>query len=148
MFCVRNRAGTRGASALVAQLFFWGGRGLKQSPIFIKSYEMMVWLLGHTAKFPKNQRFLLAQRMENGALDLFESLNEAAKYRSGDQQRAALARRLGYTRARITQLCDLTLLPAAEQEQLLFLESVDGLEPVTERGLRAIVCEHGRRPRA
>ena len=39
-------------------------------------------------------------------------------------------------KARLTQLCDLTLLPVGEQERLLFLESVDGLEPVTERGLR------------
>ena len=53
--------------------------GTKQSPIFIKTYEMMVWLLGRTGKFPKNQRFLMAKRMENAALDLYERLNEAAR---------------------------------------------------------------------
>ena len=31
---------------------------MKESPIFIKSYEMLVWLLGRTGKFPRNQRFL------------------------------------------------------------------------------------------
>ena len=51
---------------------------MKESPIFIKCYEMMVWLLERTAKFPKNQRFLLAKRMENAALDIFEKLNQAA----------------------------------------------------------------------
>jgi hypothetical protein len=51
---------------------------LKESPIFIKTYEMMVWLLGRTAKFPKNQRFLLARRMEDAALDFYEKLNQAA----------------------------------------------------------------------
>ena len=64
---------------------------------------------------------------------------EAAIQEGTLRDRADAARHLGYTRARITQLCDLTLLPVAEQERLLFLESVDGLEPVTERGLRGIV---------
>ena len=53
--------------------------GMQQSPIFIKAYEMMVWLLGRTAKFPKNQRFLMAKRMEDAALDLYEGLTEAAR---------------------------------------------------------------------
>jgi hypothetical protein len=51
---------------------------MKESPIFIKTYEMMVWLLSHTAKFPKNQRFLLAKRMEDASLDLYGKLNRAA----------------------------------------------------------------------
>ncbi len=38
---------------------------MKESSIFIKSYEMMVWLMGRTGKFPKEQRFLMAKRMEN-----------------------------------------------------------------------------------
>jgi len=46
--------------------------------------------------------------------------------------RADAAKRLGLTRARITQICDLAFLPVAEQERLLFLEAVDGSEPVTE----------------
>ena len=51
---------------------------VKESPIFIKTYEMMVWVLEHTAKFPKNQRFLLARRIEDAVLDLYEKLNQAA----------------------------------------------------------------------
>ena len=52
------------------------------------------------------------------------------------ESQSEVAERLGLTRARITQLLDLTLLPVADQERVLFLEAVDGLEPVTERGLR------------
>jgi hypothetical protein len=37
---------------------------VKESPIFIKSYEMLTWLLNHTRKFPKHQRFVMARRME------------------------------------------------------------------------------------
>ncbi len=49
---------------------------------------------------------------------------------------AAAAVKLGLTRARVSQLMDLTLLPVAKQEEILFLESVDGVEPVTEKGVR------------
>ena len=52
---------------------------------------MMVWLLGHTAKFPKNQRFLLAKRMEDSALDLYEKLNHAALARDKQTCGTALA---------------------------------------------------------
>ena len=45
------------------------------------------------------------------------------------RNRADAAHRLGLTRARLTQICDLTLLPVAEQERILFLEAVDGMEP-------------------
>ena len=47
-----------------------------------------------------------------------------------------MARRLGLTRARVTQLLDLTLLAPEILEQMLFAESIDGVEPMSERGLR------------
>ncbi len=52
--------------------------------------------------------------------------------------RATLARRLGLTRARLTQLFDLLLLAADLQEQVLRLEAVDGWEPMSEKTLRAV----------
>src|SRR5262245_49438670 len=48
------------------------------------------------------------------------------------------ARRLGLTRARITQLLALLRLAPDLQERVLFLEAVDGLEPLTERDLRPL----------
>ena len=45
------------------------------------------------------------------------------------EDRAEVARILGVTRARITQLMRLLLLPVAEQERVLFLEALDGREP-------------------
>ncbi len=53
--------------------------------------------------------------------------------------RAELARVLGLDRARITQLMNLMLLAPDIQEQILFLESINGVEPVTERQLRKLV---------
>lgn len=49
---------------------------------------------------------------------------------------AEAARRLGLTWARLTQLLNLTLLAPEIQERILFAEAVDGIEPMSERGLR------------
>ena len=54
------------------------------------------------------------------------------------KDRAEVARQLGLTRARITQLMDLLLLAPDIQEQVLGLKAVDGSEPLSERGLRPI----------
>ena len=51
--------------------------------------------------------------------------------------RAAVARKLGFTRARITQLLDLLLLAPDIQARVLELEAIDGVEPMSERALRA-----------
>jgi len=48
------------------------------------------------------------------------------------------ARCLGLSPARITQLLAMLLLAPDLQEQILLLEAVDGLEPITERQLRPL----------
>jgi len=45
------------------------------------------------------------------------------------RDRADAARRFGLSRARLSQICDLTLLPVAEQERILWMEAVEGREP-------------------
>ncbi|MCG8425125.1 MAG: hypothetical protein MJE77_45170 [Proteobacteria bacterium] len=62
---------------------------------------------------------------------------QAAIDRGDYRDRADLARSLGLTRARITQLLDLTLLAPDIQEHILFLEAIDGTEPISERSLRS-----------
>ena len=54
------------------------------------------------------------------------------------RDRADVARRLGLTRGRITQILDLTLLAPDIQEEILFAEAVDGREPFTERDARKV----------
>ncbi|MBN1653364.1 MAG: hypothetical protein JXA30_06260 [Deltaproteobacteria bacterium] len=49
------------------------------------------------------------------------------------------AQKLGLTGGRVTQLLDLTLLAPDIQEQLLFVESIDGVEPVSERSIRRVL---------
>ncbi|MFH0899223.1 MAG: hypothetical protein V2A73_01210 [Pseudomonadota bacterium] len=55
------------------------------------------------------------------------------------RDRAEVARRLGFTRARVTQLMDLMLLAPDIQERILEAESVDGIEPMSERELRRVL---------
>jgi hypothetical protein len=52
------------------------------------------------------------------------------------QDQADAARRLGLTRARLSQILDLTNLAPDLQEKILFLELIDGREPLRERALR------------
>ncbi len=52
--------------------------------------------------------------------------------------RAESASRLELTRARITQIMDLLLLAPEIQEQVLGLERIDGVEPLSERRVRPI----------
>lgn len=55
------------------------------------------------------------------------------------ESRAEVARRFGLTRARVTQLLGLVLLAPDIQEELLFMEAVDGAEPLSVRALRPLV---------
>jgi len=64
---------------------------------------------------------------------------QAAIDRGDYRDRAELARQMGFTRARVTQLLDLTMLAPDIAERVLFLEAVDDVEPLSERALRDIV---------
>ena len=44
-----------------------------QSPLFVKTYDFLLWLIPLTLKFPKAHRFLLAERLGEMALDFYES---------------------------------------------------------------------------
>jgi hypothetical protein len=48
-----------------------------QSPIFVKTYDFLLWLIPLTLKFPKSQRFLLAERLSTMALDFYDLILEA-----------------------------------------------------------------------
>jgi hypothetical protein len=63
---------------------------------------------------------------------------QAAIDRGSIADRAAVARKLGLTRARVTQLLDLLMLAPDLQAAVLALEAVDGAEPMAERTLRAV----------
>ncbi len=72
------------------------------------------------------QMLALAHHLQN-AIDEDDSLDQST-----------VAKRLGVTKARITQLLDLTLLAPDLQEQVLAMEAVDGVEPMSELAVRKV----------
>jgi hypothetical protein len=52
---------------------------LQESPIFVKTYTFLQWLLPLTANFPRHQRLGLARRLEDSALDFYELILQAGK---------------------------------------------------------------------
>jgi hypothetical protein len=51
---------------------------VKESPIFARTHDFLLWLLPHTMNFPRSQRFLLTKRLQDAALDFQEQIIEAA----------------------------------------------------------------------
>ena len=48
-----------------------------QSPLFVKTYDFLLWLIPLTLIFPKSQRFLLAERLSKMALDFYDIILNA-----------------------------------------------------------------------
>lgn len=58
----------------------------QQSPIFSKTNSFLLWILDHTEKFPKNERFRLAKRLEDTAFEFYELLIKAVRTPSHRQR--------------------------------------------------------------
>ena len=100
----------------------------------------------HRVRHGRRKRFVAIPSMgpEHRAARLATTLAFAHKIRqailSGEiQNQAEAARKLGLTRARISQILDLTKLAPDLQEWILFLEAIDGREPLRERALREVL---------
>ena len=65
-----------------------------QSPIFVKTYDFLLWLVPLTLKFPKSQRFLLAERLSRMALDFYDLILEAVMEPERQAERLIAADRL------------------------------------------------------
>lgn len=57
------------------------------APIFVKTYDLLAWLIPLTMQFPKSQRFVMALRVQNAALDVQELLISAGKAQRGERRR-------------------------------------------------------------
>jgi len=56
---------------------------MKESPIFTKAFDMLAWLLPATLKFPREHRFVLAQRTQNAAFNFYETITAASLSKQG-----------------------------------------------------------------
>ena len=62
----------------------------RQSPIFTRTSDFILWLLNHTEKFPKSERFRMAKRLEDSVFSFYDLLIEAT--RSTKRKRELLIR--------------------------------------------------------
>jgi len=62
---------------------------VQESPIFVRSYDLLKWLLQATEHFPRGQRFVMAQRLQAVAFDFQDALVAAGRG-SGDTRRRSL----------------------------------------------------------
>ncbi|MDQ3007859.1 MAG: diversity-generating retroelement protein Avd [Chloroflexota bacterium] len=51
----------------------------KQSPIFTRTSDFLIWLLEHTEKFPKSERFRMGRKLEDCAFGFYELLIVATR---------------------------------------------------------------------
>jgi hypothetical protein len=61
----------------------------ESSPIFAKTFQLMLWLMRFTEKFPKSERFRLAMRLNDSLFNFHQDLLEAVYC---DDKRSALLR--------------------------------------------------------
>ncbi len=51
----------------------------RESPIFVRTYDWLRWVMPLTLSFPKSQRFVLAQRLQQKSLDFYDHLVAAGR---------------------------------------------------------------------
>lgn len=59
---------------------------MSQSPIFVKTYDLLLWLIPRTTTFPREQRFVLARHAQDIALRFQEYLIEAGTLPQSNRQ--------------------------------------------------------------
>lgn len=101
---------------------------MDDSPLFVKTHDLLKYLIPATEKFPKSQRFTLAQRIRDTALDFYEYLLEARKV-------GLLARRDVLLRADVTlEKLRIHLRLSMEMEYLKFPQYEHASGQVVEIG--------------
>lgn len=50
---------------------------MRQSPLFVKAFDLMQWLVPRTLAFPKSQRGVLARQVQEHVFALYEALVDA-----------------------------------------------------------------------
>jgi len=116
----------------------------KQSPIFVKTYDLLLWLLEHTARFPKHERFRMARRVEESVFAFYDLLLQAgrlAEERTKDKRRLLLQADLELDRLRFyVRMCQdlkpntVQIRPCARPQgaKLRYLNGID-LKPQAPR---------------
>jgi len=89
-------------------------------PLFPKTYDLVAWLLPHTEKFRKSQRFGLAKRVEDAAFNFQAQIIKARKVTGANRVETLILADVELDVLRITlRLChDMQLVSAAQYEHV------------------------------
>jgi hypothetical protein len=97
-----------------------------EPPLFVKTYDFLLWLAQETLRFPRSQRFTLAQRLENEGLELLKRLTFA---------------RLGLNKSENLTVCDgqiqvlrVLLRMARDLQVMSFAKYENGIRQLEELG--------------
>lgn len=91
---------------------------MDSSPIFVKTYVLLKWLLSHTVAFPKSQRFLLAKRIEDAALAFHDQIVRAGRPGGSAKDLAEADVELTKLRLYLRLAMDLQLLSLGQYEHV------------------------------
>ena len=59
----------------------------KPMVIFTRTYDFLTWLIPQTLHFPRSQRFVVTRRLQDAALDFFETITAANQCRGSERRR-------------------------------------------------------------
>ena len=59
---------------------------MNESPLFVKTYDILLWLHNHTAHYSKLERFRLAKRIDDSVYRLYDSILMATLDENKKQQ--------------------------------------------------------------
>lgn len=59
---------------------------MKSSPVFTRTYDLLLWLLPHVQQFPRSYRFSLSERIQTLAMNYQDALIAAGKTVTGKRR--------------------------------------------------------------
>ena len=101
---------------------------MKQSPIFAKTYDFLLWLIPATTKFPREHRFGLAAKVQAAVYRFQEDLLEAGLSQGKGRSRALARADVSLAKVRFyIRLCrDLNLITPSQYQHAAKMETEIG----------------------
>jgi hypothetical protein len=59
---------------------------MNESPVYTRTYDLLLWLLPQATKFPRVHRFGLGERLVRRTLDFQEALISAGQHQGGERR--------------------------------------------------------------
>ena len=90
------------------------GAPLDSPVVLVKWYDYAKWVLERVESFPKNQKYVLGQRLSNQVMEVLEGLVEAAYSREKRDLLATVNRKMEVVRWTVRMCKDRNLLSASQ----------------------------------